>query len=144
MKLIRYSTPEPTSWTPFNRISPLSELLDTAWNLSGRAPQGFLPAMEIHENAEQVTVSLEAAGMKKEDFDIALEDGALTVSGTRQRTLPEGASSRSEFLTGSFQRSVTLPCPVKAEAVNASYEAGVLNITLPKAEEAKPRKITVS
>lgn len=142
MKLIRYTTPETTAWTPFNRISPLSELLDTAWNISGGS--SFLPAMEFHEDADKVTVSLEAAGMKKEDFDIALEDGALTISGTRERKLPEGNSARSEFQTGAFQRSVTLPCHVKADAVTATYEAGVLSVTLPKAEEAKPRKISVS
>jgi HSP20 family protein len=142
MKLIRYTTPEASAWTSFNRISPLSELLDSAWNLS--ATPGFVPAMEYHEDTDKVTVSLEAAGMKKESFEIALEDGALTIAGSRERNLPEGNSARSELLTGSFQRSVTLPCPVKADAVSATYEAGILTVTLPKAEEAKPRKITVS
>ena len=142
MKLIRYTSPEATSWTPFNRLSPLSELLDTAWNLAPSS--GFLPAMELVEDADKVTVALEAPGMKKEDFDIALEDGSLTISGTREsRQTAEGNSTRSEFRSGSFQRSVTLPCPVKADAVTATYEAGILSVSLPKAEEAKPRKITV-
>jgi hypothetical protein len=78
---------------------------------------------------------------KKEDFDISLQDGVLTIaSGSRAA---EGESLRSERSFGAFSRSITLPSPVNTEAVKAAYEDGVLTVTLPKAEEAKPKKIQV-
>jgi len=83
--------------------------------------------------------------MKKEDFDISLEDDTLTLSGRRERKTEDrrGESFRSELFRGAFQRAITLPCPVKADAVKATYTDGILEIELPKAEEAKPRKIEV-
>lgn len=145
MKLINYTnTPESTPWSPFHRISPLSELLDTAWNLSGSHQGAFLPPIEVREDAEKVTIDLEAAGMKKGDFEIALEDGTLTIGGSRPRKESDAAPLVSEFRSGTFQRSISLPCPVKSDDVTASYNAGMLTITLPKADEAKPRKISVN
>ena len=83
--------------------------------------------------------------MKKEDFDISLQDDVLTISGERKTggEKREGESFRSERFFGTFSRSITLPAPVKADEVKATYEDGVLTVTLPKAEEAKPKKIEV-
>jgi HSP20 family protein len=105
-----------------------------------------MPALDIHEDADRVTVKLEAAGMKKEDFDISLHDDNLTISGERKAETEkrEGESFRSERFFGSFSRTITLPAMVKADGVSATYTDGVLTITLPKAEEAKPKKIEVS
>jgi HSP20 family protein len=91
-------------------------------------------------------VQVELAGMKKEDFDISLQDDMLTISGERKSESEkrEGESFRSERSFGAFSRSITLPSPVKAEEVKATYEDGVLTVTLPKAEEAKPKKIQVN
>jgi len=80
---------------------------------------------------------------EEEDFDISLEEGVLTVSGERKAQSTEAENLRSERLFGSFSRSITLSTPVKADAVTASYQDGVLTVSLPKAEEAKPRKIQV-
>jgi HSP20 family protein len=84
--------------------------------------------------------------MKKEDFDISLQEDTLTISGERkpESEKREGESFRSERFFGSFSRSVTLPSLVKVDGVKAAYEDGVLTITLPKAEEAKPKKIQVN
>jgi HSP20 family protein len=91
-------------------------------------------------------VQVEMAGMKKEDFDLSLQDDTLTISGERKSESEkrEGESFRSERFFGSFSRSVTLPSLVKVDEVKAAYEDGVLTITLPKAEEAKPKKIQVN
>ena len=144
MKLISYTTPDHLAWSPFRRISPFSELLDTAWNISGAQGNAFVPPLEVLEDTEKVTVAIEAAGLSKADFDIALEDGTLTISGTRPSKGSDATPLVSEFRSGTFQRSISLPCPVKSEDVSASYDAGILTITLPKEDEAKPSKISIN
>lgn len=144
MNIIRYRTPELSGWTPLDRLSPLRELLDSAYRLAG-GPGGtgaWSPTLDIYQDVEQVTVKVELAGMKKEDFEIALEDGALTISGKREAGGREGF--RNERFSGSFSRTVALPAPVKSDDVRAAYEDGILTVVLHKADEAKPRKITIS
>lgn len=148
MSIIRYRTPELATWSPFDRLSSLRDLLDSAFQLAGSSPDfaaGWAPTLDVFEDDSKITVHLEAAGMKKEDFDISLQDGVLTISGERKSKSEqrEGESLRSERSFGAFSRSITLPSPVNTEAVKAAYEDGVLTVTLPKAEEAKPKKIQV-
>lgn len=148
MSIIRYKNPELAPFSSFDRLSSLRELLDSAFQLAGSAPgfsSGWAPALDVYEDADKVTVQLELAGMKKEDFDISLQDDVLTISGERKSESEkrEGESFRSERNFGSFSRSVTLPSPVKSGEVKAAYQDGILTVTLPKAEEAKPRKIQV-
>lgn len=144
MNIIRYRTPELAAWTPFDRLSPLRELLDSAYRLAAESPgsRGWAPVLDIYEDADKVTVKVELAGMKKENFEISLEDGALTVSGRREGESRD--SFRSERFYGSFSRSVALPAPVKPDDIKAVYEDGILTVVLHKAEEAKPKKITIS
>ncbi len=148
MSIIRYQTPELTAWAPYDRLSSLRGFLDSAFQLANLQPESgpsWAPALDVLEDNEQVTVVLDAAGLKSEDFDLSLHDGALTISGERklEENSQKGESFRSERFFGSFSRTITLPSPVKADAVQASYKDGVLTVTLPKAEEAKPKKITV-
>ena len=148
MSIIRYKTPELTPWSSFDRLSSLREFLDSAFQLAGSArgsALGWAPALDVYEDADTVTVQLEVAGVKKEDFDISLQDDVLTISGERKSESEkrEGESFRSERSFGAFSRSVTLPGPVKSAEVKATYLDGLLTVTLPKAEEAKPRKIQV-
>jgi HSP20 family protein len=148
MSIIRYRTPELAGWSPFDRLSSLRELLDSAFQLASTSPEfgsGWAPALDVFEDESKITVQLEAAGMKKEDFDISLHDGVLTVSGERkfESEKREGESLRSERSFGAFSRSITLPSAVNAEGVKATYEDGILTVTLAKAEEAKPKKIQV-
>jgi HSP20 family protein len=149
MSIIRYRTPELATWSPFNRLSSLRDLLDSAFQLASSGPEatsGWLPALDVFEDDDKITVQVELAGMKKEDFDISLQDDVLTISGERKSDgeKREGESFRSERFFGSFSRSITLPSSVKAEGVKAAYEDGVLTVTLPKAEKAKPKKIQVN
>jgi HSP20 family protein len=85
-------------------------------------------------------------GMKKESIDISLHDNVLTVSGERkaEETPAGGESYRAERFYGRFQRTLELPKAVDPERVTASYRAGILTVSLPKTEEAKPRQIAVS
>jgi HSP20 family protein len=145
MKLIRYNTPTLGNWSPFQRLSPFQDLLESAIELAGADPTPWSPPLDVFENDDAITVRFELGGMKKEDFDISLEDDTLTLSGRREWKTEDrrGESFRSELFRGSFRRAITLPCPVKTDQVKASYTDGVLEVELPKAEEAKPRKIEV-
>ena len=148
MNIIRYKTSDLTSRSSHDRLSSLRDLFDSAFQLTSPvsgSSAGWAPPLDVYESADHVTVQVELAGLKKEDFDLSLEDDVLTISGERksQAETKEGESYRRERAYGSFRRSVTLPAAVKPDAVTASYQDGILTVTLPKAEEAKPRKIQV-
>jgi HSP20 family protein len=114
-----------------------------------RGPQvlsGWTPAMDVYEDRENFYVKAELPGMKKEDINISLHNGALSISGERksETTHEDSASHRTERFFGRFQRSVSLPSAVAADKVKAQYKDGVLTVTLPKTEEAKPKQIDVN
>ncbi len=137
MRLINYHPHLHTD----SRVSSLHDLLQAAFPAQDGA--GSAPLLDIHEDADRITVSLEAAGLKKEDFEISLDDGDLTIAGERKAETREGEVLRSERFFGRFCRTVRLATPVQPDAVSAVYADGVLTVVLPKAEEAKPRKIVV-
>ncbi len=103
------------------------------------------PAVDFVEQKNESIVSVEIPGIAKEDVKISLEEDLLTVKGERKASaLPEGARwIRSERSSGEFFRTIQLPHPVKADAVSAELVNGILRITLPKAEEARPREIGI-
>ena len=83
--------------------------------------------------------------MRREDIEISLHDGTLTISGERKSESSNGEEAeRTERYIGKFRRSITLPARVDANKVSASYRDGILTVTLPKAEEAKPKQIQVN
>jgi HSP20 family protein len=148
MKLINYRPINREVWSPFDRLHSLRDLFDSAFTLAAQSPSWsgtWAPPLDVSEDENQVTVELELAGMNKEDFDISLENDVLTISGERKQSSDkeEGESFRSERFFGQFRRSVTLPSAVDPNGVSATYQDGVLRVSLPKAEEAKPRKIEV-
>lgn len=154
MSIIRYQSPEMSSWSPFERLSTLREemnrLLDSSFPGAGRGEptlfSGWSPALDVFQNNDAVAVKVELPGLRKEDIDISLEKGVLSISGERrhEERVEEGESFRSERYFGRFHRSVAIPTEVEADKVKASYTDGVLTVTLPKAEEAKPKQIDVS
>ena len=89
---------------------------------------------------------VELPGLKREDIEVSLDDGALVIAGERKtETVGEGTEvHRQERYYGKFQRALTLPSAVTADKVKAAYKDGILTVTLPKAEEAKPKNIVVS
>lgn len=149
MKLVRYPSPE-VAWSSFDRLSPLRDLLDPAFALASAAPErerprGWTPALDVYEDSESITARLEVAGVKKDAFDISLHGNTLTISGERKYEVENdgGESFRSERVFGRFSRTIQLPTPVKTDAVAADYSDGVLSVVLPKADEAKPKRIAV-
>jgi len=109
-----------------------------------------LPSVNIKETAENYEVDVAAPGMEKKDFQITLDGNLLTISSTREHneTIKEESFTRREFSYQSFQRSFELPKNVvDEEQITARYENGLLNLTIPKREEAKqkpPRLIEIS
>ena len=154
MSIIRYQSPELGSWSPFDRLSTLREemnrLFDSSFPGAGSGDttlfSGWSPALDVFQSSDAVTVKVELPGLKKEDIEISLEKGVLSISGERrhEQKLEDGESFRSERYFGRFHRSVAIPTTVEGDKVKASYTDGVLTVTLPKAEEAKPKQIEVN
>ena len=103
------------------------------------------PALDLVERQNETHVVMELPGVQKEDVKISLMEDLLTIKGTRKsQALPEGAKwIRSERQNGEFSRTVQLPHPVKTDSISAEMTNGVLQIVLPKAEEARPREIGI-
>ena len=97
------------------------------------------PPVDVYQDKDQFMVIVELPGLKKEEIEISLHDDTLTISGERKCE----ESGEQEFLTDKFQRSLTLPTAVDAEAVKANYKNGILQVVLPKAEQTKPKQIEV-
>lgn len=98
-----------------------------------------VPPVNIKETETAFSLELLAPGLKKENFNIEIEKDLLTISSEAQKENTEeqdGKFTRREFRTTSFKRSFKLPENVKAEGINAAYQDGILNVTLPKKEEA--------
>ncbi len=151
MSLIRYQVPELSNWSSFDRLATfrdeVNRLFDFSWpSRDSGLFSGWSPALDVFDDKDSFVVKAELPGLKKEDIDLALHDGVLTISGERkhEREAKDGGTFRSERYFGKFQRSVTLPAAVDASKVQASYKDGVLSVELPKAEEAKPKHIAVS
>lgn len=98
------------------------------------------PPTDLFESEEALVVRVEIAGMKEEDFEVALENNVLLIAGTRSDSPERRAYHQMEIRFGKFATSVALPAPVDAEAARAEYKDGFLTVTLPK---AKPNQIKV-
>ena len=140
-----------TRRSPFEAVNRLQEefqqLLQAPFSeLGSQFFSVWAPALDVYEEKDHVVVTLEVPGMKKEDFEIALHGDVLSISGERRldEKRQKAAGYRTERLEGRFQRSVSLPKAVQADQVRASYKDGILTISLPVAEEARPKHIAVS
>lgn len=104
--------------------------------------------MEMYEDEENVVIKLKAAGFEPEQIDISIEGKVLTITGKIEMEKEEEDKKRKyyykEMRNESFSRSISLPTSVKSEAIKAEMKSGILKVTLPKAEEAKPKKISIS
>src|SRR5215204_7090737 len=146
-----------TRWDPFqdlrsaqDEMAQMSPMLAHALGLHTQ-PQGsatataWAPALDISERKDAYLVNVELPGLKPKDLDITMEDGLLTIQGERQFTSESSEQQfhRVERRYGAFRRSITLPSQVQADAIEASFNNGVLEVLVPKAEQARPKKITI-
>ena len=153
MSLIRYQAPEMSTWPSFDRWASLRDEMNRLFDLptmSNLARQAQLfsnwtPALDLYQTVDNVVAVVELPGMRKEDINISLHDGMLTIAGERQSSSGDGENAeRTERFSGKFRRSISLPTRVDASKVSATYKEGILTVTLPKAEEAKPKKVEVT
>jgi len=114
---------------------PVGEVTTAAWT----------PVVDIFEEAEYLRIVAEVPGVKPENVKILVEGNLLTIQGTKEQVAEAKAEKihRYERIYGAFERTFTLPATVDAEHIKANYEMGVLTLTLPKIEKAKPRQIAV-
>lgn len=127
--------------------------MDRLWELTfpGRTSTpffaGWTPALDLYDAEDRLIAKVELPGMKKEDIEIAYQEGVLNLSGERKPEAPLTKDSqpyRTERFSGKFQRSITLPVPIQVDQIRATYRDGILTVDLPKSEEAKPHKVEVS
>ncbi len=103
------------------------------------------PSLEIHEEENQFTMSIDVPGIDRKNIDISVTGNTLIVKGERSEDVKkkEKGSFYSERSYGSFQRSIQLPSEVESEKIAANYKDGVLELVIPKSEKAKPKQIKV-
>lgn len=134
------------TWKPFREMTPVqsrfNRLADQVW---GGRQESWLPAVDVFDFKDAVVLKAELAGMDPDDIEIEVEDNVLTIKGERkfEQQVDDERYFRVERRFGSFRRSLALPQGVKADEILAGYDDGILTVTLPKAEEEKPRRIEV-
>ena len=111
----------------------------------GPGEREWMPAFDVSETDDEIIVKAEIPGMKVEDIDITLTDGLLTIKGERKMEKEDKQENyhRIERQFGTFSRSLNLGLKVKTDGIDAGYKDGILTVTLPKAEEDRPKKIEV-
>lgn len=125
----------------------MSDLITNFWGGSERLlpSSSFAPEMDISEADNNFELRMDIPGMEAKDLDIQVHGNTVTVSGQRKEEKEEKGKTfhRIERRSGSFSRTVTLPCDVTEKEVAAEYTNGVLTVILPKCEESRPKKIAV-
>lgn len=106
---------------------------------------GWMPAVDVLEDKEKLTVKAELPGFKREELEVSVHENNLIISGERksEEERKDGEFYRSERFYGRFHRAVSLPAAVDIEKISASYRDGVLTVTLPKTDQAKTKQIEV-
>ena len=141
-----------TRWEPMKELGTLREEMERAFRHTfGPQPDDaplagvWSPSLDVEETDSAFEVYVEAPGVKPDDIEITLEEGVLSISGEREfyDDKDQEGFRRVERRFGRFRRSLRLPTPVDPEKVEASYTDGILSVTVPKAEAAKPRKINI-
>ncbi|HEX9106389.1 MAG TPA: Hsp20/alpha crystallin family protein [Longimicrobiales bacterium] len=125
----------------------MDRLLDTVWGRTPSEPAGWSVPADVVETDNEIRCLLEVPGLKLEDINVTLENNVLTVSGEKKFEELQGEDAKGTYHQerryGRFDRSFILPRNVDASRVNASYDNGVLTISLPKTEESKPRRVEI-
>jgi HSP20 family protein len=150
--LARWQRPELSVWPGFGRLTNLRDEIDRLFEAplaelvrSSQLLSGWTPAFDVYEDKDNFYVRAELPGVRKEDIDLSMHSGTLSISGERKgdEKLKDAEVYRAERFFGRFQRTIALPTQVAVEKIKAQYKDGILSVTLPKAEEAKPKHIEV-
>ena len=139
-------------WEPLRELNTIQGEVNRLFNtffdtpVTAGATRRWLPPMDLVEAEDHYVLRADLPGLGEDDVSIEVEGGVLTVSGERKAEHEEQKEGyhRVERAYGSFSRSLTLPDGVDAEAVEASFDRGVLEVRIPKPEQSKPRKISIS
>ena len=142
---------EVTPWRPLRELSNLRKEMDDLWgNLTGEKEflprKGeWMPAVDVSETKDSLIVKAEIPGMESKDIDISLSGDLLTIKGEKKQKTEEKKENyhRIETHYGAFSRTIRVPVSVNSEKIKASYDNGVLKITLPKKEEVKAKQIEI-
>lgn len=139
---------------PFQSLRRLSTALDEAFNgwpfpqeeEGGAITSSWYPACDVFEEKDSVKILAELPGVKPEDVKLSLENNLLTIRGEKKQQAEERTERvhRYERSYGAFERSFALPSTVDPDKISASFQNGILTVTVPKAERARPREIPVS
>ena len=147
MALVKWIEKKPL--TPWSTLDGLTDPFDRLWTdmaRLGRIRQGaWSPAVDVRETQEAYTLEADVPGLKKEDISITVSDDTVTLKGERKSETESNDRTyhRVERTHGAFTRSFRIPDGFDHEKVKAHYDQGVLTVTLPKREEAKPKRIDV-
>jgi HSP20 family protein len=140
-------------WDPFRDLLSIQdrmnrlfeETLSRSRTEEGITASTWAPAVDIYETSEQIVLKADLAGLNREDVEIRVQDTTLTLRGERRfaKDVHEESYLRLERVYGPFERTFALATTVRADAIRATFRDGVLEVSIPKAEEAKPRRIRI-
>ncbi len=138
-------------WKPWQEVNSLQREMNRMFDSFFQEPNesgsmsAWYPSVDIKETPDVIDVYAELPGLTKKDIKISIRDNVLNLSGEKQHEEVEDDANyhRMERIYGTFTRSFTLPAKVQVDKVNAAFSDGVLHLTLPKAEEEKPRQIQI-
>ncbi|MBZ5639615.1 MAG: Hsp20/alpha crystallin family protein [Acidobacteriia bacterium] len=137
-------------WDPFQNLIAMSNQVNRIFNdtNSPRAEdsvEAWAPPVDVFERGDHLVFRAEIPGVKKEDMDVRIENGVLTLCGERKQEseIKEENAYRMESVYGTFRRSFSLPTTVDASKVTATSKDGILEVTVPKIEAAKPKEIEI-
>jgi HSP20 family protein len=123
----------------------LESRLDSDWLRGATGGTGAFPPINVFQQGDNLVAILEIPGVDKSDLEIQIKDRAIRVSGKKAISYPDGVSlHRRERLTGTFDRTLTVPMHIDADGIKAEYRDGVLAVFIPRAEADKPRTVAIN
>jgi HSP20 family protein len=123
----------------------LDSRLESDWLRSATAGTGAFPPINVFQQGDNLVAIIELAGVNKSDLEIQAKDGTIRISGKKSVAYPEKVSlHRRERLSGTFDRTLTVPIQIDADRIKAEYRDGVLALFIPRAESDKPRSISIN
>lgn len=154
MKLVPRKNQEVWFANPFSELESIQNEMNRMFNFSlGRyfdqdstlLGSHWAPAIDVFDSQDSILVKAEIPGLKKDEIDVSIQDNTLIIKGEKKQEneVKEGNYCKTERYYGSFYRAVALPSSVDTEKTTANYKEGVLELTLTKKEEAKPKQIKV-